>query len=141
MNDDKIILNESETDFTFKLNSFNSNYNPITANNKYIAFNSPSQGEITLKKLEGAPTLIKLLNDDILNLELSPINNDIIAVLTPNNSISIFDLSKCAENENEIQPNCILNHTNEISFMNFTLAKKEEKYFFGILILEMLILN
>ena len=37
MNDDKIILNESETDFTFKLNNFNPNYNPITANNKYIA--------------------------------------------------------------------------------------------------------
>ena len=125
MNDDKIILNESETDFTFKLNSFNPNYNPITANNKYIAFNSPSQGEITLKKLEGAPTLIKLLNDDILNLELSPINNDIIAVLTPNNSISIFDLSKYSENENQIQPNCILNHTNEISFMNFNPVQSD----------------
>ena len=80
MNDDKIILNQSETDFTFKLNSYSSNYNTITANNKYIAFNSPSQGEITLKKLEGAPTVIKLSNDDILNLELSPINNEIIAV-------------------------------------------------------------
>ena len=64
-----------------------------------------------------------LSNDDILNLELSPINNDIIAVLTPNNSISIFDLSKYAENENQIQPNCILNHTNEISFISFNPVK------------------
>ena len=125
MSDDKIILNESETEFSFKLNNINSPYHLITSNNKYIAFNSSSQGEITLTTLEGSSKPIKLLNDDILNLELSPINNEIIAVLTQNNCISIFDLNKYAENENQIQPNCILNHTNEISFMSFNPVKPD----------------
>ena len=122
MSDYKIILKESESKFNNQLNIVNHNYRPIAANDKYIVFNL-STSEILLNKADGSEIIIKLENDNIADLEFSPCNNDILAVLDLNNIISINDLSKYDENEKQIKPKCILNHNDNVVSMNFNPVK------------------
>ena len=122
MSDYKIILKESESKFNNQLNIANHNYRPIAANDKYIVFNL-STSEILLNKADGSEILLKLENENIVDLEFSPCNNDILAALDLNNIISINDLSKYDENEKQIKPKCILNHNDNVVSMNFNPVK------------------
>ena len=122
MSDYKIILKESESKFNNQLNIANHNYRPIAANDKYIVFNL-STSEILLNKADGSEIIIKLENENIVDLEFSPCNNDILAALDLNNIISINDLSKYDENEKQIKPKCILNHNDNVVSMNFNPVK------------------
>jgi len=122
MSDYKIILKESESKFNNQLNIANHNYRPIAANDKYIVFNL-STSEILLNKADGSEILLKLENENIVYLEFSPCNNDILAALNLNNSISINNLSKYDENEKKIKPKCILNHNDNVVSMNFNPVK------------------
>ena len=122
MSDYKIILKESESKFNNQLNIANHNYRPIAANDKYIVFNL-STNEILLNKAHGSEIIIKLENENIVDLEFSTCNNDILAALNLNNTISINDLSKYDENEKQIKPKCILNHNDNFVSMNFNPVK------------------
>ena len=122
MSDYKIILKESESKFNNQLNIANHNYRPIAANDKYIVFNL-STSEILLNKADGSEILLKLENENIVDLEFSPCNNGILAALNLNNTISINDLSKYDENEKQIKPKCILNHNDNVVSMNFNPVK------------------
>ena len=122
MSDYKIILKESESKFNNQLNIANHNYRPIAANDKYIVFNL-STSEILLNKGDGSEILLKLENENIVDLEFSPCNNGILAALNLNNTISINDLSKYDENEKQIKPKCILNHNDNVVSMNFNPVK------------------
>ena len=122
MADHKIILKESETKFNNQLYIANPNYRPIAVNDKYLIFNL-SNGEILINKVDGDEITIKMENDNILDLEFSPCNNDILASLNSNNTISINDLSKYDENEKKITQNCILSHNDNVMLMNFNPVK------------------
>ena len=122
MSDYKIILKEFESKFNNQLNIVNHNYRPIAANDKYIIFNL-STIEILLNKADGSEILLKLENENIVDLEFSPCNNGILAALNLNNIISINDLSKYDENEKQIKSKCILNHNDNVVSMNFNPVK------------------
>jgi len=122
MSDYKIILKEFESKFNNQLNIANHNYRPIAANDKYIVFNL-STSEILLNKADGSEIIIKLENENIVDLEFSPCNNNILAALNLNNTISMNDLSKYDENEKQIKPKCILNHNDNVVSMNFNPVK------------------
>ena len=122
MADHKIILIESETKFNNQLYITHPNFRPIAVNDKYIIFNL-SNGEILINKVDGAEITIKMESDNILDLEFSPCNNDILASLNSNNTISINDLNKYDENEKKITPNCILNHNDNVVLMSFNPVK------------------
>ena len=125
MIEDKIILEESEVKYDHRLNNVFGNNKPIAINSKYTALNSGSPGEILLyKNNENNFKQIKIDDSDILNLEFSPFNDDILAILNINNIISINDLSEYKDEQNQIKTRCKLSHEGKVELINFNPIKE-----------------
>ena len=125
MIEEKIILEESEEKYEHRLNNVFGNNKPIAINTKYTVLNSGSPGEIIFyKNNEENFKHIKLEDNDILYLEFSPFNDDILAILNINNIISIIDLSEFKVEKNQIKTVCKLSHEGKVDLMNFNPIKQ-----------------
>ena len=121
MLDEQIILKESEVQYEYRLNNVFGNNRPISFNPKYTALNSGTPGEIIIynSNNKDAPRKIKLDNNEILDMEFSPLNNDLLSIRTINNTISVYDLNEYKENEEQMKPKYILKPEGEIVLMTF----------------------
>ena len=76
-------------------------------------------------------------------MEFSPLNNDLLAIRTINNIISIYDLNEYKETEEQMKPKYTLKPECEIVLMTFNpvnpniyaCVEKKEIYVYGILIM------
>lgn len=125
MLDEKIILKEPEVQYEHRLNNVFGNNRPISFNPKYTAINSGNPGEIILYNSNNKDIrkIIILDNNDILDLEFSPLNNDLLAIRTINNIISVYDLNEYKENDEQMKPKYTLKPESEIVLMNFNPIK------------------
>ena len=121
MLDEQIILKESEVQYENRLNNVFGNNRPISFNPKYTALNSGTPGEIIIHNSNNkdAPRKIKLDNNEILDMEFSSLNNDLLAIRTINNIISIYDLNEYKETEEQMKPKYTLKPECEIVLMTF----------------------
>jgi len=125
MIEEKIILEESEVKYEHRLNNVFGNNKPIAINSNYTILNSGSPGEIILyKNNDNNFKQLKIDDNDILNLEFSPLNDNILAVLNINNTISIYDLSEYEDEQNQIKTRCKLNHEGKVELINFNPIKE-----------------
>ena len=107
------IVNLKEIDFDFNCSI------------KYIALNSGSPGEIILYKSKDNSSKIQLHEKEILYMEFSQFNNEILASLTIDNIIYINDFSSYQDNQGEIILKCKLEHKGTVVLMNFNPSKPD----------------
>ena len=128
-----LVCTEKENKFTnCNLSSISSDGRLIAVNDKFLAMSHKNKGEIVVVDSSNPSTIkenstsFKNNNGNVLDLEFSPFNNNLLASSNDNNSVLLWNMPEGGLKENITKEFNIYNkHKNKVFFVTFNPIVKE----------------
>jgi WD40 repeat protein len=121
-----IYLEERNFYSGLNINKNNIDGRPMAINKKYLAISSKNVGEIDLfdssefYEIKNVQSQIKINNSEILDMEFSPFNNNILALAYENQSVVLWKIKEGNINKNiEKEFQIYKEHGNKVNYVTF----------------------